>query len=151
MKIEIFIEKISQDERVDEIRHDKKTGYELILKDGYCVLNTSYRSQWIGSDCFDYLETYAKCWTKESSQSDIEWFLSKVVSYNEQELKLKNKKSKLEALNKVLEKTTKGISRIENEIKYKIELKEKAEKDKNKVLEVIKQLEKEVEDCLGGN
>lgn len=47
MKIEKFLEKISQDERVDKIRHDKKMGYELILKDGYCVLNTTYRSQWI--------------------------------------------------------------------------------------------------------
>lgn len=151
MRIDKFLEEISQDERVDEITHDKKMGYKLILKEGYGVLNTSYRSQWIEGDYFDYPETCAKCWAREGSQSDIECFLSKVVSYNEQELKLKNKKTKLEALNKMLEKTTKGISRIENEIKYKIELKEKAEKDKNKVLEAIKQLEKEVEDCTGGN
>lgn len=147
MRIDKFLEKISQDERVEKIEHNKKTGYKLILKDGYGVLNTSYRSQWVENNYFDYQETNIKDWTRESSQSEIEWFLSKVVAYNEQELVLKNKKSKLEALNKFLTSTVKEISRIEYEIKAANERKQNFEKRREKLTELAKGIEKEVETC----
>lgn len=147
MRIDKFLEKISQDERVDKIEYDKRTGYKLILKKGYGVLNKSYRSQWVENNYFDYQEIYIKDWARESSQSEIEWFLSKVVAYNEQELVLENKKSKLEALNKFLTSTVKEISRIEYEIKAANERKQIFEKRREKLTELAKGIEKEVEAC----
>lgn len=41
MKIEKFLEKISQDERVEKIEYEKRLGYTLCLKKGYGVLRNS--------------------------------------------------------------------------------------------------------------
>lgn len=146
MKIEKFLEKISQDERVEKIEYDKRQGYIVKLNKGYGILSNSTNTHFIGNGYVDFGCVKIQCWIKETSQGNIEWFLTKVEKYDEELITVKNKKSELVSLKRFLENTKSYISRIENEIQNKIKLKESYNKQKSEIENIIKQLEKEVED-----
>lgn len=143
MKREKFLEKISQDERVEKIEYSKRLGYIVEIKKGYGVLNTSSRTEWIKDTYYDYCETSILEVARESSQADVEWFLSKVEKINEEDLIKKNKEQKLIGMKRLYDYTQRQIYRTENEIKSLSEYKSKLEKRKNKLDEVVKKFKEE--------
>lgn len=145
MKIEKFLEKILQDERVEKIEYEKRLGYTLYLKKGYGVLRNSTSTHWFGYDYVDFPCIKIEDWVRESSQSDIEWFLTKVEKYNVEDLEIKNKKSELQSMKKFLETTKRMIRSSEIDIQNSIKIKESYENRKSSIENAIKEFEKEVE------
>lgn len=145
MKIEKFLEKISQDERVEKIEHDKRQGYLVKLKKGYGILSNSTSTRFIGNGYIDFGCIKIQYWIHETSQDNVECFLTKVEKYDEELITTKNKKSELISLKRFFENIKSDIRRVENEIQNKIETKESYNKQKLKIENIIKELEKEVE------
>lgn len=145
MRIDKFLEKISQDERVEKVEHEKRQGYIVKLKKGYGILNNSTNTRFVGNGYIDFSCVKIQSWIHETSQDNVEWFLTKVEKYNEELIATKNKKSELISLKRFFENTKSAIRRVENEIQNKIKTKESYNKQKSEIETVIKELEKEVE------
>lgn len=139
MKIEKFLEKIAQDERVEKVDYIKNRGYSVMIKNG-CGVIREYDEYLSMCDRF---VGYAKLkrvvrYFDSGSQSGIKYFLEKVGPVNEREIKNENNKVVLECFKKATKEIQNEIERADKIITDLKTVKLKHEKE-------VEKLEKKVE------
>lgn len=99
MKIEKFLEKIAQDERVEKITYEKGWGYRISLKEGYGILNETKSNVFVGNmTYFSCKENQINSYIRSNTQNGLMCNLDKVVKYDLEQIEKTNKKNQLEAL-----------------------------------------------------
>lgn len=139
MKIEKFLEKISQDERVEKVDYIKNRGYSVMTKNEYGVIREydeylSMCDRFVGYANLKRVVRYFD----SGSQSGIEYFLENVGPVNEQEIKNENNKVVLGYFEKATKEIQNEIERTERRITDLKTIKLKHEKE-------VEKLKKEVE------
>lgn len=89
MKREKFLEKISQDERVEKIEYEKGWGYSLHLKNGFGEIIKSSSTMHFGHNYKDFTCLKIFNWLRASSQAEIEISRINARKNNLEELKIK--------------------------------------------------------------
>lgn len=93
MKIEKFLEKIAQDERVEKITYEKGWGYRVALKDGYGILNETKSNVFIENmTYFSCKENKINSYIRSNTQDGLMCNLDKVVKYDLEQIEKNNKK-----------------------------------------------------------
>ena len=99
MEIEKFLEKISQDERVEEITYSKERGYFLTFNKGYGILEPEIQSVWCNNFCVgSFLKNRIISFKIKSNQNQIKRLLERAEKLNENELEKENEINRMELL-----------------------------------------------------
>lgn len=131
MKIEKFLEKISQDERVEKIYYDNRFGYNLKLKEGYGVVKKVQEGYYFNNiHCGYGLKTTVETFYQKTTQSRVLNWLEKVEKVNLEEIDKLNNKDYLNVIRAKL-----------NQIELDIEIKEE---EITKMKDFIKKIKDEV-------
>lgn len=146
MKIEKFLEKISQDERVESITYEKRWGYIVVLKDGYGIINETKENVYIGN------MTYFSCkankinsYIRSNTQDSLMRYLDKIVKYDSEQIEFQNKKYKLEALKDYVIAVEQNVRFANYDIQRAEEKKKSLERTLDSAINFKEKLEKEVE------
>lgn len=112
MKIEKFLEKISQDERVESITYDKRWGYRVVLKDCYGILEEERKNLFIKNNAYiNCTQASVRTCLRSNTQQGIRYYLNQVANYS---------KEWIENLNKTY--TIKGLERYIDGVKRTLEM-----------------------------
>lgn len=99
MEIEKFLEKISQDERVEKITYSKERGYFLTFNKGYGILKKEVQSVWCNNFCVgSFLKNKTISFEIKSNQNQIKRLLERAEKLNENELEKENEINRMECL-----------------------------------------------------
>lgn len=146
MKIEKFLEKIAQDERVEKITYEKGWGYRVALKDGYGIINETKENVYIGN------MTYFSCkankinsYIRSNTQDSLMRYLDKIVKYDSEQIEFQNKKYKLEALKDYVIAVEQNVRFANYDIQRAEEKKKSLERTLDSAINFKEKLEKEVE------
>lgn len=147
MKIENFLEKISQDERVDKITYEKGWGYRVVLKDGYGIINETKSNVFLGNMVyFSYKEIKINSYIRSNTQDSLMHNLDKVTKYDLEQIEKLNKKNQLEALKDYVVAIEQNVIFATCDIQRAEEKKKSLERTLDSAINLKEKLEKEVED-----
>lgn len=134
MKIEKFLEKISQDERVKKITYEKGWGYSLNLKEGYGVVKKVQRGYYFNNiHCGYGLETTVETFYQKTTQSRVLNWLEKVEKVNLEEIDKLNNKDYLNVIRAKLNQIELDIEIKEEEITKMKDFRKKIKDEVNRI------------------
>lgn len=146
MKIEKFLEKVSQDERVEKITYEKGWGYRISLKEGYGILNETKSNVFVGNmTYFSCKENQINSYIRSNTQNGLMRNLDKVVKYDLEQIEKTNKKNQLEALKDYVIAVEQNVRFANYDIQRAEEKKKSLERTLDSAIKFKEKLEKEVE------
>lgn len=146
MKIEKFLEKISQDDRVENITYEKGWGYRISLKEGYGILNETKSNVFVGNmTYFSCKENQINSYIRSNTQNGLMCNLDKVVKYDLEQIEKTNKKNQLEALKDYVIAVEQNVRFANYDIQRAEEKKKSLERTLDSAIKFKEKLEKEVE------
>lgn len=146
MKIEKFLEKIAQDERVEKITYEKGWGYRISLKEGYGILNETKSNVFVGNmTYFSCKENQINSYIRSNTQNGLMCNLDKVVKYDLEQIEKTNKKNQLEALKDYVIAVEQNVRFANYDIQRAEEKKKSLERTLDSAIKFKEKLEKEVE------
>lgn len=146
MKIEKFLEKIAQDERVEKITYEKGWGYRVALKDGYGILNETKSNVFIENmTYFSCKENKINSYIRSNTQDGLMCNLDKVVKYDLDQIEKNNKKNQLAALKDYVIAVEQNVRFANYDIQRAEEKKKSLERTLDSANKFKEKLEKEVE------
>lgn len=146
MKIEKFLEKILQDERVEKITYEKGWGYRVALKDGYGIINETKENVYIGNMAyFSCKANKINSYIRSNTQDSLMRYLDKIVKYDSEQIEFQNKKYKLEALKDYVIAVEQNVRFANYDIQRAEEKKKSLERTLDSAINFKEKLEKEVE------
>lgn len=99
MKIEKFLEKISQDEKVEKITYSKERGYFLTFNKGYGILEKENQSVFCNNFCVgSFLKNKIVTFDIKTNQYQIKQLLERAEKLNKNELEKENEINRMECL-----------------------------------------------------
>lgn len=146
MRIDKFLEKISQDERVENITYEKGWGYRVVLKDGYGILKEERKNEFLGNmTYFKYEKIEIDKYIRSNTQDKVLHQLDKAVKYDLKEIEKTNKKRQLEELTKYVVAVEQNVRFADYDIQRAEEKKKSLERTLDSAIKFKEKLEKEVE------
>lgn len=134
MKIEKFLEKISQDERVEKIYYDNRFGYNLKLKEGYGVVKKVQKGYYFNNiHCGYGLKTTVETFYQKTTQSRVLNWLEKVEKVNLEEIDKLNNKDYLNVIRAKLNQIELDIEIKEEEITKMKDFRKKIKDEVNRI------------------
>lgn len=134
MKIEKFLYKISQDERMKKITYEKCWGYSLILKEGYGVIKKVQRGYYFNNiHCGYGFKTTVETFYQKTTQSRILNWLKEVEKVNLEEIDKLNNEDYLNVIRAKLNQIELDIEIKEAEITKMKDFRKKIKDEVNRI------------------
>lgn len=147
MKIEKFLEKISQDERVDKITYEKGWGYTVVTKDGYGIINETQENVYVVKhDYFSCKKLKIHNHIRTKKQEEMMFMLNKIVKCDEKVIEKANKKFQFIAAKDYILSLEQNIRFANYDIQKAENKKKSLEISLDSTIQIKEKLEKEVED-----
>lgn len=147
MKIEKFLEKISQDERVESVRYEKGYGYRVALKDGYGILEEERKNIFIKNNVYiNCTQASVRTYLRSSTQQGIKYCLNQVANYSKEWIENLNKTYTIKGLERYIDGVKRTLEITSSEIQVAKQKKKNLENSLHLAEEFGQELKKEVED-----
>lgn len=147
MKIEKFLEKISQDERVESVRYEKGYGYRVALKDGYGILEEERKNIFIKNNVYiNCTQASVRTYLRSRTQQGIKYCLNQVANYSKEWIENLNKTYTIKGLERYIDGVKRTLEITSSEIQAAKQKKKNLENSLHLAEEFGQELKQEVED-----
>lgn len=117
MRIDKFLEKVHQDERVDSVSYEKGWGYRISTKDGYGILENVEVNNYIDNHtCVNCRKVKVTNYIRSNTQGGLLAYLDKVEKYDKEKIEEINNKYMIEDLEKYIQRVEQTLRMTSREI-----------------------------------